>query len=447
MRQAQEILPGSAYPALSQSVTEEALSSIDNDDNMTKMDHLHSETKTADHDDYPDGGLRAWLIILGTWCCTFSTFGFVNTWGVFQSYYEIHMLKNSSPSQIAWIGSVQYSLVFLPGLITGRLFDLGYLKVPFFLGTVILVVATFLTAQCEEYWHFLLCQGFTVGIACGICFGPTLSVVGHWFKKRRGIAMGVTATGSSLGGTIFPIAARNLIGIIGFPWTMRIMGFILIFTLGISNIVLARRLPPKDVPGGLFNLQAFKLPAFTIYCVANAIAFLGIYTVLTFIDVSAINVGVSPSFSFYLVSFANASSGVGRLMTGILVDRYGAVNVITPMTIAVAIMTFLWPYAQSKNSLIAVAIIYGFTSSAYVSAFNIPLYNMGVIEDIGRRMGTIMVFAALGAVAGPPISGAINAATGSTKAVSYYAGSTVLLAVVLMLTTRHLILKKIRGTF
>jgi len=272
-------------------------------------------------------------------------------------------------------------------------------------------------------------------------------VVGHWFNKRRGVALGVTATGSSLGGTIFPIAARNLIGIVGFPWTMRIMGFILIFTLGISNLVLARRLPPKDVPGGLFNFQAFKLPAFTVYCVANAIAFLGIYTVLTFIDVSAINVGVSPDFSFYLVSFANASSGVGRLMTGVLVDKYGAVNVITPMTVAVAIMTFIWPYAQSKNSLIAVAIIYGFTSSAYVSAFNMPTYNMGVIEDIGRRMGTVMVFAALGAVAGPPISGAINAATGSLKAVSYYAGSTVLLAVVLMLTTRHLILKKLRGTF
>lgn len=59
---------------------------------------------------------------------------------------------------------------------------------------------------------------------------------------------------------------------------MRILGFILLFTLGISNLVLARRLPPKNVPGGIFNFKAFKLPAFTIYCFANAIAFLGIYT-------------------------------------------------------------------------------------------------------------------------------------------------------------------------
>jgi len=33
-------------------------------------------------------------------CNTFSTFGFVNAWGVFQAYYEITLLKDSSPSNM-----------------------------------------------------------------------------------------------------------------------------------------------------------------------------------------------------------------------------------------------------------------------------------------------------------------------------------------------------------
>ncbi|KXN87188.1 ATP-dependent RNA helicase eIF4A [Leucoagaricus sp. SymC.cos] len=390
---------GHTRPSTSSSLSEKAQPSFrshEKDAETIKGDDSQDNATICDHDDYPDGGLRAWLIVLGTMCCTFSTFGFVNTWGVFQSYYETHMLKDSSPSQILdfFANLHKYALVFLPGQITGRMFDLGYLKVPFLIGTLVLILATFLVAECHEYWHFLLCQGFAIGATCGVCFGPTLSVIGHWFKKRRGIALGLTATGSSVGGTVLPIAARNLVNIVGFPWTMRIIGFILIFMLGISNITLARRLPPRNVPGGLFNLKAFKLPAFSIYCLANTIAFLGVYTVLTFIDVSAISAGISPDFSFYLVSLANAGSGVGRIFTGLLVDKYGAINVITPMTIAVAIMTFVWPYARTKDSLIAVAMIYGFTSSAYVSAFNIPLYR---------------------AVAGPPISGAINSSTGSTK--------------------------------
>lgn len=93
---------------------------------------------------------------------------------------------------------------------------------------------------------------------------------------------------------------------------------------------------------------------------------------------------------------------------------------------------------------------------------NVPLYGMGVIEDVGRRMGTLMVFIALGGLAGPPTSGAIWSATGGINAVSYYAGrirssphftevtcvisgSAILLAVVLMLITRHLMLKKFWG--
>jgi MCP family monocarboxylic acid transporter-like MFS transporter 10 len=51
-----------------------------------------------------------------------------------------------------------------------------------------------------------------------------------------------------------------------------------------------------------------------------------------------------------------------------------------------------------------------------------PLYELGDIEDVGRRAGMAMSFAAIGAVAGPPISGAINKATGGFSAVGYYAG-------------------------
>lgn len=52
----------------------------------------------------------------------------------------------------------------MPGLITGRMFDIGYFKLPFFLASILVVVATFLVAQCTQYWHFLLCQGFAIGV-------------------------------------------------------------------------------------------------------------------------------------------------------------------------------------------------------------------------------------------------------------------------------------------
>ncbi len=47
----------------------------------------------------------------------------------------------------------------------------------------------------------------------------------------------------------------------------------------------------------------------------------------------------------------------------------------------------------------------------------------GEISDVGRRTGMAFSIAALGALAGPPISGAINTATRSFEAMGYYAGA------------------------
>jgi MCP family monocarboxylic acid transporter-like MFS transporter 10 len=52
----------------------------------------------------------------------------------------------------------------MPCLLTGRLFDVGYFRLPLAIASVVLVVAAFLTAQCTQYWHFLLCQGIAVGV-------------------------------------------------------------------------------------------------------------------------------------------------------------------------------------------------------------------------------------------------------------------------------------------
>ena len=51
-----------------------------------------------------------------------------------------------------------------------------------------------------------------------------------------------------------------------------------------------------------------------------------------------------------------------------------------------------------------------------------PIVRMGRTEDVGVRIGMNFTVIALGAVAGPPISGAINTATGGFKFTGIYAG-------------------------
>jgi len=63
-----------------------------------------------------------------------------------------------------------------------------------------------------------------------------------------------------------------------------------------------------------------------------------------------------------------------------------------------------------------------FCSGVYVSLLANPIMEMGEPWDVGRRTGMFMSISAVGALTGPPISGAIRSATGDFKAVGYYAG-------------------------
>jgi len=145
--------------------------------------------------------------------------------------------------------------------------------------------------------------------------------------------------------------------------------------------------------------------------------------VLTYIDLSATTVGISPEFSFYLVSVANAGAGLGRISSGFFADKLGPLTLTGPLTLLCAIVTCVWPFITTKGSFVAIAVIYGLCSGPYTSLLSLPIVMMGDMHDVGRRTGTAMTVIALGAIAGPPISGAIAQATEGFRAVGYYAGT------------------------
>ncbi|KAF8906687.1 major facilitator superfamily domain-containing protein [Mucidula mucida] len=408
---------------------------------VSRRDEVYDLHEKGDADVHPDGGLRAWLVVIGVR----PQFGLVNSWGVFQSYYQTTVLQTRSPSDIAWIGSIQYSLMFLPCLVWGRLFDLGYYKSVVLVCYIMLVISAFLVAECREYWHFVLCQGFAIGLCGSGILAPAPAIISQWFKKRRGLAMCIYSTGSSFGGTIIPILTRQLIPRIGFPWTMRILALISIVTLGIAIMLLKRRIPPMQTSTALFNFKAFQSGAYSAYCLSTLFIFLGIYTVLTYIDIGAVSHGISPNFAFYLVAIANAGSGLGRYCAGLCADRMGPMNVMMPMTLACAAVTYAWPFAHTKGTLVAVAVLYGYATGSFLALTPNPVIEFGDPSDIGKNVGMLMSIIALGALAGPPISGVINSATGGFVAVGCFAGSAVLLGVGLMVWSKYLALGSVFG--
>lgn len=89
---------------------------------------------------FPEGGLRAWLVVLGSFSGMVAGFGLMNSVGTFQAYLSTHQLADVSPSTTGWIFSLYIFLAFGCGLQIGPVFDAKGPRWLVFGGTVCLVV-------------------------------------------------------------------------------------------------------------------------------------------------------------------------------------------------------------------------------------------------------------------------------------------------------------------
>ncbi|KAG8971700.1 hypothetical protein FRC05_010866 [Tulasnella sp. 425] len=376
----------------------------------------------------PDGGSRAWLAVVGVSCAGFCTFGFANAFGVFQAYYT-KTIPGVDQFSIAWIGSLQYSLIFMPGLLAGHLSDIGHLRPMLVIASAVLGVA--------------------IGGASGFLFMPSLGVVPQYFLKKRSTAYGCTALGSSLGGTILPIALRKLMAAVGFKWTIRILGFIIATFLGVMVLCVRPRVNRKK--GGKFPIKdILGNRPLLFYVAAVSIMWFGIYNPLTFFDVYAQEkLGIPSTKSFYVIVTANGASIIGRLGSGLLADKLGPLNVQTAFCASAAILTIAWPYTRGFGSLEVVAVLYGICSGVFVSLLASPTSHMVQPHQIGATIGFTGTCMAIGALVSAPIAGQIVATSGGLNfaAVGGYSGAVVLLACLFSLASRYYALGGWKGKF
>ncbi|KAL7753173.1 hypothetical protein RI367_001627 [Sorochytrium milnesiophthora] len=361
--------------------------------------------------DFPEGGKRAWLVVLGSALISFSSFGVINSFGEFQYFYKRDYLADYSNSAISIIGSLQISLLYVCGLFAGNVFDMTGVKYLYPIGgfgTVLSLVLLSFT-QPGQYFQQLLVQGIMLGLAVGCGFYPALSIVSHYFSKRRALAMGLVAAGSSVGGVCFPVLIHQAIPSIGFAWTVRIVALLCGVCYGVAFLLARTRLPPKPaVPlRRLIDFGGYTDRRYLAYAVGgfliNMVMYLPYYYIQHFAELH----GVSDSVAGYLLSVINGASFFGRIIAGLLGDRYGRANILCPFTILCGVLCFvLWMPATGAVAMIAFCALYGFFSGGFISVFPACVAQISPPESIGTRIGTFFGVISFATLLGPPIGGA-----------------------------------------
>ncbi|KAK3060051.1 hypothetical protein LTS18_009454, partial [Coniosporium uncinatum] len=88
---------------------------------LTRIASRLSTAEIRDPGPPPDGGAVAWTQALMAHLVLFNTWGYVTSYGVFQSFYVDYL--DHPPSDISWVGSVQIFLLFFIGTVSGRATD------------------------------------------------------------------------------------------------------------------------------------------------------------------------------------------------------------------------------------------------------------------------------------------------------------------------------------
>ncbi|KAK8106852.1 uncharacterized protein PG998_008865 [Apiospora kogelbergensis] len=380
---------------------------------MSRLRTPNQSTSPSTPPSPPNGGLTAWLQVAGSWCLMLNCWGIVNTYGVFQTYYQTRLLTDRSPSSIAWIGSIQAFLLLLVGALTGPLYDYGYFRHLVVAGSFLMVFGMMMVSLCTQYWQLVLAQGILVGLGGAVC---------------------IAGSGSGIGGVIYPIVFKELESEMGFEWATRVVAFLMLATLSFPLAVMRPRVKPSAVRK-LFDSTAWTERPYSLFAFGGFFGFIGMYLPLFYISVFALEEGMSSRLAFYLLPILNAGSTFGRIFPNYAADKTGPLNVFIPTCLALAVLSFAWMAIHGTADLIVWTIIYGFFSGTFLT---LPFSTVVTLSPhmgvVGVRMGMACAIGSLGLLVGTPLAGAIL--THGWSALQAFGGATLLIATIAMSAAR-----------
>lgn len=394
----------------------------------------------------PDGGVKAWVQVLGGFFAFFNAFGVTNSFGVFQSYYKSTLIPDCSDSAISWIGSIQGCLVISGSLVVGRSTDAGYGTILITTGSFLASFAFMMTSLSTKYYQLVLAHGVCMGLGCSMLFMSSLAIVNTYFSKKKGMASGIVAAGSSLGAVIYPIMINRLIILVGFPWAARIMGFTVLAVSTICMASLRPRLPPRR-DGSFVTLDIIADIPYQLVTMGILLSFMGAYVPIFYIQSYSEYKGVNSNLSLYVTSILAAGSLIGRLVPNYIADRIGALNTYGPVLLLNGIIAFCWAGVENQAGVIAFALFYGILSGGVVSLPSVSIASITPrLSVLGTRMGVSVFWGGLGLLAGSPIAGALLAKhNGKYLTLQMFAASTVTAAGMFVMVARFIVAKR-KGT-
>ncbi|CEP64689.1 Mch4p LALA0_S13e00738g [Lachancea lanzarotensis] len=377
-----------------------------------------------DQTEFPEGGLHAYLALLGSFMGLLPVWGVTNSLGALEGYIATHQLASSSSSGVSWIFSIYLTLFSSSCVLTGAYFDRNGGFVPLCLGSLVFVGGLLATANCTTLWQFILSFSVVTGLATGALTTPLIGCIATWFSRKRAMATSIATIGGSLGGIVFPLMLKSLYGGVGFSWAMRILAFVCLGCLSFACIFARVNESTKPVTTdfhslsqktryyflGSFQLSYFKDLKYLLTTAAFSLAENSIMGTNTFIASYAMARGNSEGQAFTMITVSNAVQILGRYIPGYISDKYaGRFNTVVLMSLLTGVLNLvlLLPFGGNSKVLWTYMVLYGFTSGSVMSLTAVCVAQISRTRDFGKRYSTSYLLSAVMTLPIIPVCGVL----------------------------------------
>ena len=258
-------------------------------------------------------------------------------------------------------------------------------------------------------------------LALGLWPTAYLRIVGGWFDRRLGLAVGIANAGVGLGGAIIPLACGLLIASIGWRSAyLALAAAVLVATLPVAWLFL-RDAPNADwsihdAPSGRERARFGALLATrTVWLLAGAFLLFGAFNgaIIVHQVPLLIDSGWMPQRAAVAQGVFGGSHIAGRLLAGWLLDRILAPRIMISFLILAIGGCVIDALGPSTDLAFLAAIAFGLLVGAELDVLAYMTRRIFGVASFGRIFGLVFAVFQVGAIFSVNLLGAIRQEFGS----------------------------------
>ena len=299
------------------------------------------------------------------------------------------------------------------GFAWGALSDRFGTRVVVLIGSVVLGSGLALASRATNETAFLLLYGVLVGGAAGSIFVPLITAVSGWFDKHRALAVSLVSAGMGMAPlTMSPFAAWLIERMDWRSAQLTLAAVVWTTMIPLALLVRPTVQPSQDGQAGGTSAapstpvaEALRSRPFIVLALVF-FACCATHSGPIFHTVSfAIVCGLPTMAAVSIYSLEGLAGLGGRVVWGLLADRWGAKPVLIAGLFVQALAAGAFIHAQRIEHFYAIAAVFGFAYGGVM-----PLYAVLARDYFGQRiLGTVLgaatMLSAFGMALGPAIGG------------------------------------------